>query len=263
MNTITRVADAVFDFESETTLNAGSVRTVRNSLEVTNEEPFVGSAPLPSAEEVKQRALGAHSMQNRMVTRDDFIAAAYNLPPKFGKITRVNVMQDSDSFNQRNINMYVISQDVNGYLLKANDTIKNNLKTYLTNFKMINDTIDILDANIINLRINFSISAMANVNKFSALSAAKDAIANYFTARARYEVGEPFSITDIFAVLKNVPSVLDTIEVHVDTQSGGQYADSNFLTTNSMSRDNTKIICPPDSIFEVKYPNTDIIGNVI
>ena len=263
VNTITRVADAVFDFESQSTLNAGSVRTVRNSLEVTNEEPFVGSAPLPSAEEVKQRALGAHSMQNRMVTRDDFIAVAYNLPPKFGKITRVNVMQDSDSFNQRNINMYVISQDVNGYLLKANDTIKNNLKTYLTNFKMINDTVDILDANIINLRINFSISAMANVNKFSALNAAKDAIANYFTERARYEVGEPFSITDIFAVLKNVPSVLDTIEVHVDTQSGGQYADSNFLTTNSMSRDNTKIICPPDSILEVKYPNTDIIGNVI
>lgn len=263
VNTITYVADPVFDFESQSVLNAASVRTVRSSLEITNEEPFVGSAPLPTAEEVKERALGAYSMQNRMVTRDDFIAVAYNLPPKFGKITRVNVMQDSDSFNQRNINMYVISQDKNGYLLKANDTIKNNLKTYLANYKMINDSIDILDANIINLRVNFRISAMANVNKYSALNAAKQAVVNYFTRRARYEVGEPFSITDIFAVLKNVPSVLDTIEVHVDTQSGGQYADSNFMTTNSMSRDNTKIICPHDSIFEVKFPNADIIGSVV
>ena len=173
INTITSVADPVFDFQSESSLNSNSVRTVISSLEVTNEENFLGSAPFPTADEIKQRALGTYSMQNRMVTRSDFMAAAYNLPAKFGKITRVNVVQDSDSFNQRNINMYVISEDNFGYLLRANDTIKNNLKTYLSRYKMINDSIDILNTNIINLKINFKISAMADINKYSALDDAK------------------------------------------------------------------------------------------
>ena len=91
----------------------------------------------------------------------------------------------------------------------------------------------------------------------------KQAIVEYFTARAKYDIGEPFSITDIFAVLKNVPSVLDAISVDIEVNSGGQYADSNFVIEAAKSVDNTKIICPADSIFEIKYPNTDIIGIVV
>ena len=246
----------------ENFLNSVSVRKVRNRLEVTNEEAFVGSALLPSLDELKQRAMGAYSMQNRMVTRSDFITAAYNLPAKFGKITRVNVSQDSQSFNQRNINMYVISQDSSGYLLQANDTIKNNLKTYLSRYKMINDTIDILDANIINLKIDFKISAMTNVNKFAALDQAKEALVSYFTNRGNYDIGEPKSITDLFAVLKNVPSVLDVMEINTDLRLGGSYANSNFNVNQAKNVENTKIICPVDSIFEVKFPNSDITGIV-
>ena len=263
VNTIINVADAVFDFESEFALNSNLVGSVRRSLEVTNEDTFVGSEPFPTAEEIKQRALGSYSMQNRMVTKDDFIAVAYNLPAKFGKIRRVNVIQDSDSFNQRNINMYIISQDNYGFLTKANGTIKNNLKTYMSRYKMINDTIDILDANIINLSIDFKISAMPDINKYSALDAAKNAIVAYFTERSNYDIGEPLSLTDIFAVLKNTPEVLDVIDVNAGAKHGGDYADSNFVSDLAKTIDNTKIICPYDSIFEIKYPNADIVGIVV
>mgnify|MGYP005812282021 CR=1 FL=1 len=263
INTITAVSDPLFDFQSQSSLNAASVVTVRNSLEVTNEESFQGSNPFPVADEIKQRAMGVYSMQNRIVTKDDFIAAAYTMPANFGTIKKVNVLQDTDSFNQRNINLYVISQDTVGKLAKTNNTIKNNLKTYLTRLKMINDSIDILDANIINLQISFKIVAFPNINKYSALDSAKQALELFFADRKDYEIGEPFGITDIFTVLKNTPAVLDVVDVDVIVKSGGDYADSNFIANNNKIADGRKIFCPLNSVFEIKYPNADLVGTVI
>jgi len=263
VNTIIKPSDIIFDFESQSTLNAVSLQSVRTSLEVTNEQPFVGSAPLPTAEEIKQRAFGVYSMQNRMVTKDDFIAAVYNMPAKYGSIKKVNVVQDANSFNQRNINLYVISNDNVGKLLKANTTIKKNLKTFLSKSKMINDSIDILDANIINLQIKFKIASFPNVNKFSVLETAKRTITNFYTNRSEFEIGEPFSITDIFSVLKTAPGVLDVIEVDVVAKSGGDYATTNFSANTHKTADARKIVCPVDSIFEIKFYNSDIIGTVV
>lgn len=263
INTIINLVDPNFEFTSENTLNGNSVTETRNSLEVTNEEAFVGSTPLPTAEEIKTRAFGTYSMQNRIVTKDDFISAVYSMPPKFGSIQKVNVLQDTDSFNQRNINLYVISKDTQGRLVKANNTIKQNLKTYLMRLKMINDTIDILDAKIINLQVKFRIAAYSNVNKYSALKVARQQMSDFFTQRGNYEVGEPFSISDIYTVLKNSPSVLDALEVEVVVKSGGDHADSNFSIDDNISVDGRRINCPQDSIFEVKFPYTDIFGSVV
>ena len=132
IGTITAVVDPIFSFQSEESLNATSTLAVRDSLEVINEEPFVGGDPFPTADELKERAYGIYSMQNRIVTKEDFITAAYNMPPSFGTVKKVNVYQDSDSFNQRNINLYVVSQDSVGNLQPSSFTIKNNLRTYIS-----------------------------------------------------------------------------------------------------------------------------------
>lgn len=260
--TIVNTKDPIIDFISELELDSANVQAVRSSLEVINEEAFVGSNPLPSAEELRQRAFGVYSMQNRIVTKEDMITAAYNMPQQFGSIYKAMAYQDSDSFNQRNINLYVMAKGPDGKLQKANSIIKNNLKTYLTRFKMINDSIDILDANIINIMINYKIIAFPDVDKFSALEASKRDLANYFANRREYEIGESFLITDVFAVLKNSPLVLDVIEVEVTPKTGALYADTNFNTDYGMSADGRKINCPIDSVFELKYPNTDIIGTI-
>jgi len=263
IGTITEVAEPVYQFDSSVTLTSTAVQDVKDSLEVINEEEFMGDVPFPDSDEIKNRALGTYGMQNRIVTREDFIAAAYNMPPKFGAIKKVNVMQDSDSFNQRNINMYVLSQDSVGNLALANNTIKNNLKTWLLGYKMINDSIDILDADIINLQISFKIVSFPNVDKFSSLDGAKEDLRSYFERRSKYEIGEPFSITDIFTALKNSQYVLDVMEVDVLTASGGRYADTNFDTYWNKTADGRKIFCPEDSCFEIKFPNSDIIGTVV
>ena len=260
--TITNKIDPVFNFVSELDLDQSDVQSVRTSLEVINEEAFVGSNPLPSADELREKAFGVYTMQNRIVTKEDMITATYNMPKQFGSIAKAMAYQDSDSFNQRNINLYVMAKDSNGKFQKANAVIKNNLKSYLTRFKMINDSIDILDANIINLRINYKIICFPDVDKFSALETSKRDLSNYFVNRRDYEIGESFLITDIFAVLKNSPLVLDVTEVDVITKTGPLYSDSNFNADYGKSADGRKIMCPIDSVFEVKFPNTDIIGTI-
>lgn len=263
IGTITDVVEPAFQFDSSITLSSTSVQDVKDSLEVINEEEFTGDVPFPDSDEIKNRAFGVYGMQNRIVTKEDFIAAAYNMPAKFGAIKKVNVAQDSDSFNQRNINMYVLSQDSVGNLTLANNTIKNNLKTWLLGYKMINDSIDILDANIVNLQILFKMVSFPNVDKFSSLDGAKEDLRIYFERRNKYEIGEPFSITDVYTVLKNSQYVLDVVEVDVLAVSGGIYADTDFDTHVNKTADGRKIFCPEDSCFEIKFPNSDIIGTVV
>jgi|TARA_B100000282_G_scaffold296618_1_gene279179 hypothetical protein len=260
--TIVNVKNAIIDFQSEFDLDVSLVQGVRGSLEVINEEAFIGSSPLPNADEIRERAFGVYGMQNRIVTKDDLITATYNMPRQFGSISKAMAYQDSDSFNQRNINLYVMSKGSNGKFQKSNEVIKNNLKTYLSRFKMINDSIDILDANIINLRISYKIICFPDVNKFTALENSKTDLINYFSNRRDFEIGEPFLITDVFAVLKNSPLVLDVIEVDAVTKTGPSYSDSNFNVEDSKSTDGRKILCPIDSIFEIKFPNTDIVGEL-
>lgn len=262
IGTITSVDQAVFDFEQTSNLSALQIRATQESLEVINEEQFIGSNTFVSNDQIRESAFGAYAMQNRIVTQQDLITAAYSMPSKFGTIKRVSADQDSDSLNQRNINLYVISEDVNGNLSTASTTIKNNLKTHLSGYKMINDTIDILDAKIINLQISFKIVSYPDANKFGSLDSAKQSLTNYFRNRKNFDIGEPFKITDIFNVLKNDPLVLDVEEVIVTTKNGISYADTNFNVEDNKDKTGRIIHCPKDSIFEVKFPNADITGTI-
>ena len=128
---------------------------------------------------------------------------------------------------------------------------------------MINDTIDILDANVINLRIDFSMIAFADTNKFRALDTARRDLASFFRQRKNFDIGEPFLISDIFSVLKSSGPVLDVVDVIVTTQIGELYANTNFSSEDNLSSDGRMIMCPPDSIFEIKYPNSDIVGTLV
>tara|TARA_Y100000114_G_scaffold146717_1_gene157710 strand:- start:9234 stop:11030 length:1797 start_codon:yes stop_codon:yes gene_type:complete len=261
-NSIINVRDSIMSFQNELELDITLLQNTKDSLEVINETAFVGSAPLPSSDELKQRAFGVYSMQNRIVTQEDLVTAAYNMPSSFGSISKASAQQDSDSFNQRNINLYVMARGADGKLQKANQTIKNNLKSHISRYKMINDSIDILDANIINLSLFYTIVAYPDVDKFRAIDTSKRDLSVFFARRRDYEIGESFSITDIFSVLKNSALVLDVVEVSVLTKTGPLHADTGFIAENNLSADGRFITCPSDSIFEIKFPNNDIIGTI-
>ena len=258
--TITGVANAQFQFTDPESLSVGTRNGVINSLEVSNEKAINGSVAMPSSTELKLRAHSAYASQHRAVTSQDYVSTVYRMPAKFGAVKRCSISQDADSFNYRNLNLYVASENNDGTLSATNNTIKNNLKTWLNQYKMINDTIDILDARIVNLGINFSVTAFPGTNKFTALDQASR---NLRTALNKsYDIGEPFMITDVYSILKNSNAVLDVTDVNIVLKTGGLHSNSSFDILGNTVPDGTMIIAPADTIFEIKYPNSDIKGTI-
>ena len=259
-NTIVTVSNPIIKFASQGSLSPAVRSAVLNSIEVTNEAPFVGSVSLPSADDIKQRVFGYFATQHRAVTPADYRAMCYALPSKFGAIRAVNVVRDFDAF-KRNLNLYVISEDSSSKLTTANQTLKDNLKNWIVNYKMINDTIDILDAKIINFGIKYTISIDLNSSRYTVLNEANRNIRTYYF-RNRLEIGEPILINDIYRELNKVDGIVDVLNVEIVSKNGGVYSQSDFDPQRAMSRDTRQILAQEDTIFELKFPNVDIMGSV-
>jgi len=257
VGSITRVSDASMRFANLSTLAPSTITSVRNSLECSNESPIMGDITYASTTEIKQRIYDTFPTQNRAVTQADYENIAYRMAPQFGSIKRCSVQKDTASL-KRNLNMYVISEDVYGKLIKTNSTIKNNLKTWLNNYRMINDTVDIQDAYVINLGLDFSISVLSAGNKEMAMAQALATLRSYLTRG--YYIGEQFSISQIYSLLKSVPSVLDVKALRIFAKTGAQYSNIAFSVNQNTSPDGSYIICPKNAIFEIKYPQVDIKG---
>jgi hypothetical protein len=259
--TLTQVASPLLKFNSAQSLSTVLRSAVRSSLEVTNEDPIMGDIEVPTTDELKQRVYSHYATQNRAVTLRDYKAISYAMPPSFGAITRCSFERDFDSF-KRNLNMYVISKDKTGFLTATNITIKNNLKTWLTNYKMINDTIDIRDAEIINFGISFSIVADYAENKYDVISLATQRLKNFFINQ-QYDIAEPLYVIDIYKELQRVAGVVDVVDVQILHRQGGLYSESDFDFESHLSVDGRYLNGEINTIFELKYPNTDIQGSVV
>jgi hypothetical protein len=259
VDTITTVATPNIKFANQGNLALADRNRIINSLEVTNEEQFVGSVSLPSSEEIRQRAFSYFATQNRAVTAQDYQAISYGMPAKFGMIKRVAVLKDAGEF-KRNVNIYVISENSSGKLTTANTTLKNNLKNWLSQYKMISDTVDILDAEIVNFGIKYEILTDLNVNRFDVISRCNDRVAEKFAVKQ--DIGESIMITDIYRELQKVDGVVDVTSVDVDLKSGGIYSESNYDFASALSSDGRRIEAQPNVIFELKYPNIDIKGSL-
>jgi len=246
-------------FNNQAQLNVGKRTDVRASLEAFNEEPLVGSVELPSSAEVKERVFGYFAAQNRAVTVEDYRAIIYGMPAKFGAVKRVAIERDFDSF-RRNLNAYVISEDTSGKLLAANSTLKNNVKSWINHYKMINDTVDLLDAQIVNFGVEYSIVNDYSTSRFTTISKCNSTLVKYFLQG--YDIGEAINISDIYKVLNRVPGVVDVVDVRLKLKSGGSYSESNYDFDSHLSVDGRQLAADVGVIFEIKFPNNDIKGSI-
>jgi len=246
-------------FNNQAQLNVGKRTDVRASLEAFNEEPLVGSVELPSSAEVKERVFGYFAAQNRAVTVEDYRAIIYGMPAKFGAVKRVAIERDFDSF-RRNLNAYVISEDTSGKLLAANSTLKNNVKSWINHYKMINDTVDLLDAQIVNFGVEYSIVNDYSTSRFTTISKCNSTLVKYFLQG--YDIGEAINISDIYKALNRVPGVVDVVDVRLKLKSGGSYSESNYDFDSHLSVDGRQLAADVGVIFEIKFPNNDIKGSI-
>lgn len=259
VNALTTVQTTEFTFADEANLSTNLKNAVKTSLEVDNENPIIGYSTVLSADEVRIRALNHFATQNRAVTKEDYKSFVYAMPAKFGSVARCNIVRDANSI-KRNLNLYLVSEDPSGYLMTTNNTIKENLKTWLSRVKMINDTIDILDTRIINIGIRFSVKATQQDNKYIALSDGIKAIKDKFNKK--FEIGEPIYITDVQTALQSVSSIADVKKITIFNRTGGVYSDISYNIDMNKSADGRYVTLPEDHIFEIKNPNADIIGTV-
>jgi len=259
VGSLNSVSNALMEFKNRTRLTPSTVQTIMDSLEVNNETPLVGDVRSPDSTEIKRRVYGTFPTQDRAVTQADYENVAYRMPAKFGSIKRCSVQRDPDSA-KRNLNMYVISEDNFGKLTTTNSTIKNNLKTWLNQYRMINDTIDILDPFVINLGIEFQIRPKANVDKYTLLDTTIATLAADF-ATTLY-IGEALYISDIYTRLNAVDGVLDVTKVKIINKTSGQYANTTFDINSNLSPDGSYLIAPANCIFEIKFPTVDIKGKI-
>jgi len=251
------VGRTTFEFPDNSAIAGGTAQQVRSSLEVDNEDPISGDVSLPNSQELKTRIYDTFATQNRAVTKTDYESLVYQMPSKFGSIKRVRVVRDDSSF-KRNLNLYTISEAYDGSLTATNDIVKGNVKTWLQKSRMLNDTVDILDAKVINLALDFEAVGEIDKNRFDILVAAKARLKAHFSNYP--EIGEPFFITDIYAKLKTVDGLLDVTSVKVYQKTGANYSDIRFDLQPATSPDGRYISMPKNVIYEIKFLDADING---
>ena len=258
-NAVNRVVNTSIQFANKATLNNNTMASVRESLEVVNENPIQGDVNAPTISELRELISGAHAAQNRAVTVQDYKTLVLAMPAKFGGIKRCAVVQDVDS-NLRNINIYVINESTLGFLEPTNTILKENIKTWLNTKRLINDSVDILDAKVVNLEIKFS-AIGSNRESRSEIFARIDARMRQYLAE-KLDIGESFSITDLYSLINGTQGVIDATYVQVYQKTGAGYATTKFNVKNNTTPDGRMIIAPRNVVFEVKYPGRDIKGTL-
>jgi len=259
VGSVTTVVSPIFEFNDPNVANTSTASSVIASIECFNEEAFVGSTTTPTREEIRREAMTAFASQNRAVTSQDYEALTYMMPAKFGDVKRARVVRDQDSL-KRNLNIYIVSEDSFGKLAQSNNALKENLKIHLNRYRMINDTVDILDAKIVNIGIDFEVVSSEEVNKYEVLDACIRALRERFAAPMF--IGERFYVTDVYTALNKVRGVVDTSRVSLVSKTGGDYSSSSLNIEQYMSLDGRYLSVPDNVILEIKFPQIDIKGTV-
>lgn len=256
--TITQVKAATLSYPNIDNTVANERATILSSIEVFNQEPLTGEVRLDAAEELRRNAMDFYATQNRAVSALDYQSLIYAMPASYGRIKRCSIFQDNKSF-KRNINIYVISQANNGTLTAANSIIKSNLKTWLSQYKMINDTVDILDAKIINYGIDFNIVVDSQYDKIEILNKCLNAL---YSEVSIMDIGESISVANIYNILNKITGVIDVTDVRIIPKIGGSYSDVYLNFDKAKTYDGKYVNAPKNVIFEIKFPTSDIKGTV-
>lgn len=256
---IRSVIEATLDFTS-TGLDATKKGAVVNSLETINQSKTDGGGSEESITEIKANSAAYFATQNRVVTREDYIARIMTLPAKFGKPEKV--FPKPNSRNPSAMDIHVLTKDSDGHLSQVTTTLSQNIRTYLAPFRMLADSINILQTNIINLRLDFGVVVSPKFNRTEVLAKCLSVAKDYLDT-ANMQIGQPIVISDIVSELQNVVGVISVYKLEFRNMLGS-FSDTIVYSTVRFdvkaATTNGILYCPQDSIFEVKYPNRDIVG---
>ena len=266
-NTINQISAGAVQFLN-TNLTQPTADTIFNSLAVNNPAAADGGGDGDTTEELRQNASSNFATQLRNVTQDDYLVRALSLPAKYGVISKAYIeptkAQSVASGAAASIlDLYVLSFDNESKLRTASVALKQNLSTYLSQYRMVNDSISIKDAFIVNIGVNFDIIVLPNFNSNEVVTRCILAMQDFFAIK-NWQINEPIILRDVFVVLDNVEGVQTVKNLIFSNKVGTALGYSQFAYDITGATLNGVIYPSLDPmIFEVKYPNTDIQGRVV
>jgi hypothetical protein len=268
VNSLTQFSKASLTFKT-VGLDSSVSNLVVNSVTAANPSAASGGGDGDTLNEVKQNALGNFQSQLRAVTPEDYIIRTYSLPAELGTISKAFVTSEKLTTLQQGetpsiLNLYILSKDRLGNFTTANDSLKKNLKTYLSQYRSISDTIKIKDAFIINIGINFEITVLPQYNNNLVLSNCIAALKDYFNID-KWQINQPIAISDISAILLQVKGVQSVVKIEITNKqdnTGAIYSPYGYDIAGATKNGNVYPSLDP-AIFEVRYPNIDIQGRVV
>jgi len=301
-NDITNISNISYKIE-ESLLETSLLQESKDSVGFTNPAPATGGSSGQTVREVRETALGHFQAQQRAVTKDDYIVRAYSLPPKYGTVAKIHMSQDeqlnragmletldrqitdadvgtelkalqvSKIPNPLALDMYTLGFDSNKNLSPLTQIAKQNLKTYLSQYRLVTDAINIKNAYVINIGVSFAILTRLGFNKNEVLLRCITTVQDFFDSD-RWQIGQPIVLGDIAYELSLIEGVATVVSPEINNPKNLQILienkykiddgySGNFYDINSSLKGGILYPALDPSIFEVKFPNTDITGVVL
>jgi len=273
-----------------TNLSATTLDTVKQSVAFSNPEASTGGLGAETPEELRENIKAYFQAQGRAVTKEDYIVRTYALPDKYGNIAKAYIVQDDQlSGNLANdyvitendvgrkisqvakripnplgLNLYILGYNSNKQLSVVNEAVKENLKNYLTRYRPLTDAINIKNAYIINIGVNYKILTKPNYSHQEVLLKTSDIVSSYFNID-RWQINQPIILSDLayeMAQVDGVSSVTNITIKNEDTYKVSEGYSGNAFDILGATENNIVYPSLDPSIFEIKYPLKDIVGSV-
>jgi hypothetical protein len=248
-------------------LNSTTANYIFNSLTTNNTVAASGGKGGDTLEEIRQNTLALIASQKRSVTADDYLIRALSMPSDYGAISKAFIEQPKLTDNQvstiETLNLYVLSLNAQGQLDYASTTLKNNLRTYMSQYRMIGDNIEIRNAFIINIGVDFEIIVLPEYNNNEVLLACITALQDYFNI-SKWQINQPILLRDLYILLDRISGVQSVKNISISNKAGTVLGYSQYAYDITGATQNQVIYPSLDpSIFEIRYPNNDIKGKVV
>ena len=277
--TLTNIISLNIEIEGnpEDGLCSEKIRDVRKSMAVTNTTPSYGGKNEPTTEEIRYMIKYNASSQNRCVTLKDYISRISKIPAKFGCPFRHNAIEENNK-----IVIYTLGLDYEGHLTNfLSETVANNIKNYLSQYRMINDFVEIKSGKIINLAFRLTVYLDKSYDKSEVTKRIIDLVYDYMDIR-KHLMGDDIFVGDLEKEISKLDGVINLVKMRIFNKVGEGYStdrstqqlvnvsDCDFEELDAYDRQienqneinleksDYMLFSEADSMFEIKYKNRDI-----
>ena len=268
-NSLTSIVNPLSNTSFQTSgLDLETENTVLNSLAANNPLPATGGSNGDSSQDLKFNSLASYASQLRSVTAEDYLVRALSMPSRYGALAKSHIEATKlenilPGESPTTLDLYVLSYDNNRKLTQSSGILKENLATYLSQYRVINDTIRIKDAYIININVKFEIVTLPNLNNNLILTNCISELKTYFNTDNQ-QIGKPIFLNELYILLSNVKGVQTVKNIQIGNPVGEVSGYSKYAYDIPGATKNGVVYPSQDpSIFELKYPDTDIKGRVV